>query len=81
MSKGMEKPFRVEVVVDAPRDVVWRELTEPERIRHWFGWDSDGLDEEIQFIFVEHASPIPPDRLELVRGRHHRADRARRQAR
>ena len=45
---SMDKPFRVEVTVDAPRDVVWRELTEPERIRHWFGWEYDGLDEEIK---------------------------------
>ena len=68
MSKGMDKPYRVEVEVDAPRDVVWRELTEPERIRHWFGWETESLDEEIQFIFVEHANPIPPDRIELVEG-------------
>ena len=65
---SMDKPYRVEVEVDAPRDVVWRELTEPERIRHWFGWETDSLDEEIQFIFVEHANPIPPDRIELVEG-------------
>ena len=76
---SMDKPFRVEVEVDAPRDVVWRELTEPERIRHWFGWEYDGLDDEIKFIFVDHAKPVPPDRIELVRGRHDRADRARRQ--
>jgi hypothetical protein len=63
---SMDKPFRVEVEVDAPRDVVWRELTEPERIRHWFGWEYDGLDDEIRFIFVEHARPVPPDRIELV---------------
>ena len=63
---SMDKPFRVEVEVDAPRDVVWRELTEPERIRHWFGWEYDGLDEEIKFIFVDHAKPVPPDRIELV---------------
>ena len=64
---SMDKPFRVEVDVDAPRDVVWRELTEPERIRHWFGWEYDGFDEEIKFIFVDHAKPVPPDRIEFVR--------------
>ena len=52
---SMDKPFRIEVTVDAPRDVVWRALTEPERIRHWFGWEYDGLDDEIQYIFVDHA--------------------------
>lgn len=62
---SMDKPFRIEVTVDAPRDVVWRELTQPERIRHWFGWDYDGLDGEIEFIFVEHAEPHPPGRIEM----------------
>ena len=33
------KPFRVEVVVEAPREVVWQALSDPEEIRRWFGWD------------------------------------------
>ena len=62
---SMDKPFRVEVSVDAPRDVVWRTLTEPEQIRHWFGWDYDGLNDEIELIFVNHARLRPPDRIEM----------------
>jgi uncharacterized protein YndB with AHSA1/START domain len=62
---SMDKPFRVEVTVDAPRDVVWRELTESERIRHWFGWEYDGLEDEIKQIFEEHAKLVPPDRIEM----------------
>jgi uncharacterized protein YndB with AHSA1/START domain len=62
---SMDKPFRVEVSVDAPRDVVWRTLTEPEQIRHWFGWDYDGLNDEIELIFVDHARLRPPDRIEM----------------
>ena len=62
---SMDKPFRVEVIVDAPRDEVWRALTEPERIRHWFGWQYDGLDDEIKFIFVDHAAHFPPERIEM----------------
>jgi hypothetical protein len=62
---SMDKPFRVEVTVDAPRDVVWRELTESERIRHWFGWEYEGLDDEIKVIFEEHATLLPPDRIEM----------------
>ena len=62
---SMDKPFRVEVTVDAPRDVVWRELTERERVRHWFGWEYDGLDDEIKLIFEEHAKLVPPDRIEM----------------
>jgi len=62
---NMDKPFHIEVTVDAPLDVVWRELTEPDRIKHWFGWDYEGLDGEIEYIFVEHAELHPPDRIEM----------------
>ena len=62
---SLDKPFRVEVTVDAPRDEVWRALTEPEQIRQWFGWDYDGLEEEIDVIFVKDATLVPPERIEL----------------
>jgi hypothetical protein len=62
---SMDKPFSIEVTVDAPRDVVWRAVSEPERIRHWFGWDYDGLEDEIQHIFVEHATLVAPERIDL----------------
>jgi uncharacterized protein YndB with AHSA1/START domain len=65
---SMDKPFRVEVSVDAPRDVVWRALTEPEQIRHWFGWEYDGLDDEIDVFFVKRARVVPPDRIEMGDG-------------
>ena len=54
---SMDKPYRVEVTVDAPRDEVWRALTEPEQIRHWFGWEYDGLEGEIELIFRAHEAP------------------------
>jgi uncharacterized protein YndB with AHSA1/START domain len=62
------RPYRVEVAVRAPREAVWRALTEPEQIRRWFGWDYDGLEAEIQFIFVEHAERLPPDRVRFADG-------------
>ena len=62
---SMDKPYRVEVTVDAPRDEVWRALTEPERIRHWFGWEYDGLNDEIEFIFVKNAVLTAPSHIEL----------------
>jgi hypothetical protein len=62
---SMDKPFRVEVTVAAPRDEVWRALTEPEQIRHWFGWEYEGLEDEIKFIFVDHATLHPPGRIEM----------------
>jgi uncharacterized protein YndB with AHSA1/START domain len=52
----MSDPVILEVVVAAPADVVWRALREPGEIRRWFGWDYDGLDEEIRFIFAEEST-------------------------
>jgi uncharacterized protein YndB with AHSA1/START domain len=49
----MSAPVIVEVEIAAPVDTVWRALREPTEIRRWFGWDYEGLDEEIRFIFVE----------------------------
>jgi uncharacterized protein YndB with AHSA1/START domain len=63
-----QRPFRVEVVVDAPREEVWRALTEPERVARWFGWDYDGLESEIRYIFVDHARQEPPGLLVLDDG-------------
>ena len=63
-----QRPFRVEVVVEAPRDLVWRALTETDRIARWFGWDYDGLVGEIEYIFIEHARQEPPEQLVLDDG-------------
>ncbi|WBB77552.1 activator of HSP90 ATPase [Micromonospora sp. WMMD882] len=62
------KPYRVEVVVDAPYETVWAVLTEPDRIGEWFGWEYDGLADEIEHIFVAHAERFPPDRIALELG-------------
>jgi uncharacterized protein YndB with AHSA1/START domain len=51
----MSDPAIVEVVVTAPADVVWRALREPSEIRRWFGWEYDGLDAEIEYIFRQEA--------------------------
>lgn len=58
----------VRVRVAAPREAVWRALSEPGEIRRWFGWDADGLAEEIRQIFVDGAAPHPPDRIALGAG-------------
>jgi uncharacterized protein YndB with AHSA1/START domain len=58
-------PFRIEVVVAAPAEAVWRALTDPEELRHWFGWDHEDLDAEIRYIFVDHATPVGQERLEF----------------
>ena len=46
----------VEVTVPAPADTVWAALRDPQKIKHWFGWDADTLKDEIDFIFVTHAN-------------------------
>ena len=51
----MSDPVVVEVTIAAPVDAVWRALREPAEIRRWFGWQYEGLDEEIRFIFVQEA--------------------------
>jgi len=61
--------------VAAPADAVWRALRDPAELRRWFGWDAEGLAEEIEDIFVTHALASDaeralrfddiPDRFEL----------------
>jgi hypothetical protein len=59
MSDDDTRP-RIEVTVAAPVDVVWEALRDKDKIRHWHGWDYDGLDGEIDLVFftetVEDAS-------------------------
>ena len=33
----MTRPFVISRVLDAPRDLVWRSWTEPERLKQWWG--------------------------------------------
>ena len=42
---------RIEVTIAAPVDTVWQALRDKETIRHWHGWDYDGLDAEIDLIY------------------------------
>lgn len=50
------KVVRIDVTVAAPVPVVWAALRDPPEIRRWFGWEYDGLTEEIDAIFLENAS-------------------------
>lgn len=54
-AKPMEDHVLVEVTVPAPADAVWAALRDPQKIRNWFGWETEGLKDEIDFIFVTHA--------------------------
>ena len=52
----------IEVVVAAPADTAWRALRDPAEIRRWFGWEYDGLDAEIEGIFLDQAEASEQDR-------------------
>jgi uncharacterized protein YndB with AHSA1/START domain len=57
------KPYDLETSVAVGRDEVWETVTQPPVIRQWFGWDYDGLDAEIQQIFVDEATLLAPERM------------------
>ena len=57
------KPYSIEVPVRAGRDEAWEAVTQPPVLRQWFGWDYDGLDAEIQQIFVDEAALLAPERM------------------
>jgi hypothetical protein len=47
---GDETPVIV-VTVAAPVEAVWDALRNKEKIRHWHGWEYEGLEAEIDLIF------------------------------
>jgi uncharacterized protein YndB with AHSA1/START domain len=47
----------VDITIAAPIDSVWEALRDPKLIETWFGWDAPSLEEEIKFIFLDHATP------------------------
>ena len=47
----------------APADAVWRALRDPAELQRWFGWDAEGLAEEIEDIFVTHAVAADGERI------------------
>ena len=42
----------IEVELPAPVEEVWAHLRDPGLIRRWFGWEYEGLESEIEFIFL-----------------------------
>lgn len=49
---SLERREVVAVDVHAPVATAWEHLRDPRLVRRWFGWDHDGLDAEIQELFV-----------------------------
>lgn len=52
------EPIRVEVGIDAPPEAVWRALRDPALVGRWFGWEYEGLDDEIRVIFEDGAHVV-----------------------
>ncbi|MGQ0467273.1 MAG: hypothetical protein ACT4QG_18395 [Sporichthyaceae bacterium] len=44
-----------EMLLPRPVDATWLAFRDPELIKRWYGWEFDGLDEEIAAFFVEGA--------------------------
>lgn len=51
-----EEPPRIEVTIAAPVDAVWAALRDKNKIRHWHGWEFEGLDAEIDLIYFAHMT-------------------------
>lgn len=69
MTGAEEQGFAIEVFIDAPTDAVWRALRDPLDIRRWHGWHTDGLDEEIAFIYGQQNTTSEEQKwLELGNG-------------
>jgi uncharacterized protein YndB with AHSA1/START domain len=60
--------FTLEVTIAAPVAVVWQAMRDPDRIRQWHGWHTEGLDAEIRQIFVDAATESGPYTLDLGDG-------------
>lgn len=58
---SLAAPVIVEVTIAVTADVVWRALREPEEIRRWHGCEYDGLDGEIQAIYLDDVTESAAD--------------------
>jgi uncharacterized protein YndB with AHSA1/START domain len=50
---------QIQVTIAAPADAVWDALRDKDKIRHWLGWDYDGLDGEIDLFFFTGTAEDP----------------------
>lgn len=59
----MEDRVLVEVTVPAPAAAVWAALRDRDQLMQWFGWDTDSLGAEVDWIFFDHAQPDDANRV------------------
>jgi hypothetical protein len=64
-----DNPLTIEVTIAAPVAVVWPWIRDRERLGRWHGWLYEGLAEEIDHIYFDHAAePDEPYTLQLEDG-------------
>ncbi|MFC0626551.1 SRPBCC family protein [Kribbella deserti] len=59
---------RIEVTVAAPVEAVWAALREKDKIRHWHGWEFEGLEAEIDLIYFTAYTESTDDHTLEVQG-------------
>ena len=59
----MDERTVTDIEIAAPADAVWAALREREQLARWFGWDYDGLEDEIEEIFFASATEVEPGRV------------------
>lgn len=47
----------VDVTIAAPFETVWTALTDRDQLMRWFGWDTESLEAEVDFIFIKGTTP------------------------
>lgn len=57
-----DEPPRIDVTVAAPVDAVWDALRDRDTIRHWHGWEYEGLADEVELIYFAHMTEDPAAR-------------------
>lgn len=63
-----EETPQIVVTVAAPVEAVWDALRDKEKIRHWHGWEFDGLDAEIDLIYFTAVTEDSEARTLEVQG-------------
>ncbi|MGH3454118.1 MAG: SRPBCC family protein [Nocardioidaceae bacterium] len=64
-----DRPVSIEVTIAAPVATVWHWIRDRDRLGRWHGWLTEGLDEEIDYIYFDHATESDePHALDLDNG-------------
>lgn len=59
LEPGRRQVLSIDIAADS--ETVWANLREPTKIRRWYGWCSDGVDDEIRHLFLDDACVAETD--------------------